>query len=71
MTQLEALKKYFKRRKTITQMEAFNSLGICRLSERVRELEASGYQFIRNRVEAASRYGSAKVVRYQLVAVGE
>ena len=71
MTQLEALKKHLKRRRTITQLEAFTELGICRLSERVRELESSGYKFLRNRIEAKSRYGSASVVRYQLVAAGE
>ena len=68
MTQLETLKSYFKRRKTLTQMEAFNALGITRLSERVRELEAAGYIFARKPETVASRYGSARVVRYQLVA---
>lgn len=67
MSQLDALKKYLKHRKTITQLEAFNALGICRLSERVRELEASGLKFLRNRVAVASRYGSARVTEYKLV----
>jgi hypothetical protein len=39
-TQNQRLLAYLKKhRKGITQLEAFTALGICRLSERVRELE--------------------------------
>jgi len=42
-TQNQRLLSYLKKnRKGITTMEAFSELGICRLSERIRELEAIG-----------------------------
>ena len=47
----------------ITQLESFNTLGICRLSERVRELEHLGY-VIEHRVEKTP---NARVIRYVLV----
>jgi hypothetical protein len=44
-TQNQRLLAYLRRhRKGITTMEAFLRLGICRLSERIRELEASELQ---------------------------
>ena len=46
----------------ITQLESFNTLGICRLSERVRELEALDY-IIEYRVEKTP---NARVIRYVL-----
>lgn len=67
MTQIQALKSYFKRRKTLTQREAMTDLGIMRLSERIRELERTGYQFVHGRVPVASRYGSTTITRYRLV----
>jgi hypothetical protein len=41
--QNEALRSYLDAGYRITQLDAFNQFGICRLSERIRELEASGY----------------------------
>lgn len=48
----------------ITQLEAFNTLGICRLSERVRELEGLSF-VIEHRAERT--VGGARVIRYLLV----
>lgn len=48
----------------ITQLEAFNTLGICRLSERIREIEALDY-IIEHRPEKTN--GGARIVRYKLV----
>jgi hypothetical protein len=43
-TQCQRLLSYLrKNRKGITTMEAFQHLGICRLSERIREIEAEGH----------------------------
>lgn len=52
---------------SITTMEAFNALGICRLSERIRELQALDYKFTKLRVQVPCRDGYAVVVRYTLI----
>ena len=48
----------------ISQLEAFNTLGICRLSERVRELEALGYVLSHT---PEKTQGGARVIRYRFV----
>ncbi len=48
----------------LTQLEAFNALGCCRLSERVRELERLGYLIEHSPEKTPS---GARVVRYRLV----
>lgn len=48
----------------ISQLEAFNTLGICRLSERVREIERLGYLIEHIREKTA---GGAHVTRYKLI----
>lgn len=66
MNQNDRILRHLKR-KSITQLEAFNQYGICRLSERVRELEASGYKIERCRVEVPNRFGQkCRVVRYSM-----
>ena len=52
----------------ITQLESFNTLGIARLSERIRELEALGYR-ISHTPEVTST--GARVIRYRLLKAGE
>ena len=65
LSQTEALLVYLlNEQKGITQLEAFNTLGCCRLSERVRELEARGYLIDHHR----ERVPSGKwVMRYKLI----
>lgn len=48
----------------ITQLEAFNTLACCRLSERVRELESLGYVLSHTPEKTSS---GARVVRYKLI----
>lgn len=48
----------------LTQLESFNTLGICRLSERVRELERLGYLIEHTREKTS---GGAHVMRYRLI----
>ena len=48
----------------ITQLEAFNTLGICRLSERCRELQRLGYVLSHTPEKTPS---GARFVRYRLV----
>jgi len=67
MTQLEELKKYFRRNSRLTQHQATLQLGIMRLSERIRELEAQGWVFLHNRIEVPTRYTSARVAQYVLL----
>ena len=50
----------------VTQLEAFNALGICRLSERCRELEANGFQIDHEWITVPTRDKPAHVVRYTL-----
>jgi hypothetical protein len=66
MTQLEELKKYFRRNSRLTQHQATMQLGIMRLSERIRELESQGWVFLHNRIEVPTRYTSARVCQYVL-----
>ena len=68
MNQREALVKYLRRNKSgITVWTAMQELGIARLSERVRELEAAGYAFHRNTLTGEGRYGHpVRVIKYTL-----
>jgi len=50
MTQLEALQKHFKNRKTITADEAVNKYSIKSLSRRIVDLEEQGMKFDRQRL---------------------
>ena len=67
MTQLARLLNHLEQRGPLTQLDAFNDLGICRLSERVRELEARGYTIEHTLTEVPTRNGTAHVMRYRLI----
>lgn len=47
----------------LTQLEAFNALGVCRLSERCREIEKAGVLIDH---EPEKTPGQARVIRYKL-----
>jgi hypothetical protein len=77
MSQCRIIYDYLKARGSITTLEAFR-LGVCRLSERIRELE-SGYwgwmrdtypqtkvKIKRERVRVKTRTGYTTVMRYSL-----
>lgn len=66
-TQLAELEKYFRRNSRLTQHQATIELGIMRLSERIRELEAKGWVFHHNRIEVPTRYTKARVCQYVLL----
>lgn len=66
MTQTEAILKHLRKKKTITQLEAFTGLGVCRLSERIRELKREGHKIGGHMVRVPTRYGSANVKKYYL-----
>ena len=67
MTQCQAILEYLQAHpEGITQLESFNALGVCRLSERIRELERQGYVFEHMPVAVPARDGrTARVVRYR------
>ena len=51
----------------ITQLGAFNILGICRLSERIREIERVGVEILHEPVTVPTREGKqAHVICYKL-----
>lgn len=62
MSQKQAILKYLKSHKRITAWTAMHNLGCLRLSERIREIEASGVQIKR---EWLSKDGS-RVMSYAL-----
>jgi len=67
MTQINQLKAYFKANKAITQLTAMRDMGILRLSERIREMERSGWSFEHNTVTVPTRSGKpARVTEYVL-----
>ena len=51
MSQTQILLALFRRGGSITTLEAMSQFGICRLSERCRELEARGYRIEHERVK--------------------
>jgi hypothetical protein len=67
MSQNARLTSYLQRN-SVTQLEAFSALGICRLSERIRELERLGWVIRHDRVQVPTRDKPAYVTRYTLVA---
>ena len=65
MTQNTKLLAYLESHDGITQLEAFNTLGICRLSERVRELEK--HDILIDHVPEHTEH--ARFIRYKLLRV--
>jgi hypothetical protein len=63
MTQNSRLLEWLWSHDGITQLEAFNAIGCCRLSERIRELERGEYLIQRTPERTAS---GARVIRYRL-----
>jgi hypothetical protein len=70
MTQLSTLREHYKAPGIgLTAYQATINLGISRLAERIRELEAEGYKFDHNTIKVASRHGGARVADYVLIAL--
>lgn len=64
MTQNTWLLSYFKSGKTLTTLQAHRE-GVCRISERVRELEQAGHKIKREWLTVKTRWGrKTRVVRY-------
>jgi hypothetical protein len=67
-TQNAALKAHLLAHSSITQLSATITLGILRLSERIRELAAEGWNIAHNKIKVPTRYGkSAWVTEYVLI----
>ena len=67
MSQNAKLLSYLSLHGSITTHEAFDALGICRLSERVRELERLRWVFAHTRTQVPTRHGHAYVTRYSVI----
>lgn len=67
-TQQARILGWFKKRKTLTRLQAFTELGVFELSGRLTELRTQGYVFDKsNRVAVKNRFGeSVSVVVYRL-----
>lgn len=68
MNQYERIVAYVKRFGSISPMEAFNDLGITKLSTRIGEMEQSGqYEFNRKYETVNNRFGEpVRYMRYTL-----
>ena len=64
MTQTERILDYCKTHDGLTTLEASDRLRVCRLSERIRELEAKGYSFSHTPEHTEN---GARVIRYRLL----
>ena len=63
MTQNKRILDYCKTHDGLTTLEASDRLRVCRLSERIRELEAKGYTFS----HTPEHTESARIIRYRLM----
>ena len=57
MTQCEKIIKYMRDFGSITTMQAFNDLGITRLSGRIYDIKALGYKIRSETIYGRNRYG--------------
>ena len=62
MSQTQRILDYCKTHDGLTTLEASDRLRVCRLSERIRELEAKGYTFS----HTPEHTENARVIRYRL-----
>lgn len=66
MTQTDTLAAALRRGESITTLEAMARFDICRLSERIRELEAMGFDIDHQRVKRNGRTYTRYSLRGQL-----
>ena len=65
MTQDAIVLKHLQERGSITALSAVNDYGILRLSERIRELKAAGYEIDSTTETGLNRYGAkTRYTRY-------
>lgn len=57
MTQVERIEKHLKEFGSITTWESFEEYGITRLSARIKDLKARGYDFDEEWLTRKNRYG--------------
>lgn len=66
MNQHKAILDYLEAHGSITPMEAFNNLGITKLSTRISEMIRRGYKFRKVPVEGKNRYGEpVRFMKYE------
>ena len=70
MLQKYQVLKYIQENGSITSMEAFEKLGITRLSGRIFDLRSMGYKIVKDMVEGTTRTGNpCRYAKYFLVEV--
>jgi len=57
MTQEERVLEYMQRYKGITSLEAFQDLGVTRLSAKIFNLKKQGYEIVSENKQGKNRYG--------------
>lgn len=71
-TQCERIIDYMRRYGSISNLEAFNDLGVARLASRIHDLKEMGYHIIGETKTAKNRYGESTSFKvYRLVEEGE
>ena len=66
MTQAQSVLNYMREFGTITQLDAFNDLGIMRLASRISDLKKQGHGICRTMRWVNTRRGGADIAEYSL-----
>lgn len=68
LSQCEKIVEYMKKHGTITQAQAYKSIGCVRLPSRIHDLKRKGYAIHREMVSVKTKDGgSTSVARYSLI----
>jgi hypothetical protein len=67
LSQNDIVLDYLNRNGSITSMQAFDGLGITRLSARIHDLRCMGYNIKSESVKVPTRRGETTVAKYTLV----
>ena len=68
LTQEERVLKYIKQFGSITTLEAFNELGITRLSAKIYNLKKQGYDIVDETIKVKNRFGEELHVKKYMLA---
>lgn len=67
-TQEERVLDYMKRFGSITTLDAFNDLGITRLSAKIFDLKKQGYDIVGETIKVKNRFGEEAYVKKYMLA---
>ena len=67
-TQCDRVANYMRQHGSITQLEAYNELGVFRLASRINDLRRYGYNIVSKSEEVKNKFGEkCKISRYTLL----